>query len=389
MNVLSAMTAVAGVLPIGVVMWLLPTLSQPTVPLGVSVPAARADDPAVRSATGRYRQRVLTATAVAVVCVFLLAVPDGEVWSWLTPLVPTLGLIAVGTAAWLAGRAQLRRVRDRDDWYGDVRTGVVGSVVGGAGSSVTRIVTPGVPWIWYVASLAVTVAATVTLAGRWGSIPETVVTHLDRFGRPDGWGSRSIGDVFLAQWFALGVTVVMIGVAVALSRIDVRARSAVSAPARARTAVSLSVVQEGLAVLTLLLSLGFAAVGLTTALPELQAWTTAAVALMTVGSVVAVLGMLVAVVVRVRTVDDAARRGAVADAGVRTPGGDVVEPLDHGAYYKAGMIYHNPDDPAVFVDRRHGVGVTVNTATWQGKALLAALVALVVVVVAVVLAAAV
>ncbi|MEL4155498.1 DUF5808 domain-containing protein [Corynebacterium bovis] len=53
------------------------------------------------------------------------------------------------------------------------------------------------------------------------------------------------------------------------------------------------------------------------------------------------------------------------------------------------MIYHNPDDPAVFVDRRHGVGVTVNTATWQGKALLAALVVLVVVVVAVVLAAAV
>jgi uncharacterized membrane protein len=34
----------------------------------------------------------------------------------------------------------------------------------------------------------------------------------------------------------------------------------------------------------------------------------------------------------------------------------------------AGMFYYNPDDAAVFVERRFGIGTTVNLARWQAWA---------------------
>ena len=35
------------------------------------------------------------------------------------------------------------------------------------------------------------------------------------------------------------------------------------------------------------------------------------------------------------------------------------------------MFYYNPDDPAVMVDKRFGVGMDFNYATWQAKAFMA------------------
>ncbi|MEX3564040.1 DUF5808 domain-containing protein [Corynebacterium phoceense] len=46
--------------------------------------------------------------------------------------------------------------------------------------------------------------------------------------------------------------------------------------------------------------------------------------------------------------------------------------------YKAGMFYYNPDDPAVLVEKRFGVGIDFNYARWQAKAFLAAIAVLII-----------
>lgn len=42
------------------------------------------------------------------------------------------------------------------------------------------------------------------------------------------------------------------------------------------------------------------------------------------------------------------------------------------------MFYYNPDDPAVLVEKRFGVGVDFNYACWQAKAFLAAIAVLII-----------
>ncbi|MDY3126835.1 MAG: DUF5808 domain-containing protein, partial [Corynebacterium sp.] len=51
------------------------------------------------------------------------------------------------------------------------------------------------------------------------------------------------------------------------------------------------------------------------------------------------------------------------------------ESPDNDQYFKWGMFYYNPQDPAVVVEKRFGVGMTLNFATWQGKLFAALIIA--------------
>lgn len=39
--------------------------------------------------------------------------------------------------------------------------------------------------------------------------------------------------------------------------------------------------------------------------------------------------------------------------------------VDEEKYWKWGVFYYNPEDPAVFVEKRFGIGSTINMARWQ------------------------
>ena len=43
------------------------------------------------------------------------------------------------------------------------------------------------------------------------------------------------------------------------------------------------------------------------------------------------------------------------------------ESPDNDHLYKWGVMYYNPDDPAVLVDKRFGTGMSFNYARWQAK----------------------
>jgi len=49
---------------------------------------------------------------------------------------------------------------------------------------------------------------------------------------------------------------------------------------------------------------------------------------------------------------------------------DSLEESDDDQYWKGGLIYYNIDDPSVFVEKRVGIGWTVNMGTMQGKLLI-------------------
>lgn len=51
-----------------------------------------------------------------------------------------------------------------------------------------------------------------------------------------------------------------------------------------------------------------------------------------------------------------------------------VTEVDEEKYWKLGMFYYNPEDPAIFVEKRFGIGSTINLARWQSWACIAGLV---------------
>lgn len=51
-----------------------------------------------------------------------------------------------------------------------------------------------------------------------------------------------------------------------------------------------------------------------------------------------------------------------------------VTEVDEEQYWKLGVFYYNPEDPAVFVEKRFGIGSTINMARWQSWVCIAGLV---------------
>ena len=42
--------------------------------------------------------------------------------------------------------------------------------------------------------------------------------------------------------------------------------------------------------------------------------------------------------------------------------------VDDDQFWKWGIIYYNTNDPAIFVEKRFGIGITLNFAKWQAWA---------------------
>lgn len=51
-----------------------------------------------------------------------------------------------------------------------------------------------------------------------------------------------------------------------------------------------------------------------------------------------------------------------------------VTEVDEEKYWKLGVFYYNPEDPSIFVEKRYGIGSTINLARWQSWACIAGLV---------------
>jgi len=83
-----------------------------------------------------------------------------------------------------------------------------------------------------------------------------------------------------------------------------------------------------------------------------RAWLTLTVGLSVVGSL-AVIAWLV-----VRLLPLYARRPAESASGGGGPLGDRTA----DEHWKMGLIYFNPDDPALFIEKRFGIGYTMNMA---------------------------
>lgn len=188
-------------------------------------------------------------------------------------------------------------------------------------------------WALTGAALALLGLTAGYVAVRWKDIPERFATHFGTRFEPDSWSDKSVGSVFFPTIFGAVLVLFFVLIAAGILRWK---------PSHGYTAM-------WLAVMNLTLAIMFASLQVVTVLHT--DW----VAPATVGSLVLVLGASLAMVV----------------ALARKQNNTTSPSTSSDEHYKWGMFYYNPEDPAVLVDKRVGVGVDFNYAHWQGKVFLA------------------
>ena len=179
-------------------------------------------------------------------------------------------------------------------------------------------------WIPPFAALALTA---VYLQLHWNLLPERFPVHWGADGQPDRWSSREPLTVFAPILIGAAMNLFMLGLAWLFSQM-------------ARNTIMRRITVRLLEVLLYPLTLTFIIVALLPLGLVVPIWLIPAIMLTCVaGLIIWSYRQIVA--------------PAIADAAP-DPQSD--------SYWKAGMFYYNPNDPAIFVAKRVGIGYTVNFA---------------------------
>jgi uncharacterized membrane protein len=206
---------------------------------------------------------------------------------------------------------------------------------------------------------------------RWDHIPARYPIHWGMDGKPNGWGSRTIGNVFMLPIVGAVACAFLSFLTQVLARGVRRIHS--SGPEAQKESRNLRNIGRLMLSIQYWFAVMFGAMGLLPFLAK-PSGPSAIVFVMAILSVLASV-IIVVVVMRMgiksgqggwRLADgnkSLTMAGHVAPVGDRTP----------DACWKGGMIYYNPNDPAVWVEKRFGYGWTLNMATVRAWVILGAL----------------
>ncbi|HEY2762913.1 MAG TPA: DUF1648 domain-containing protein [Pseudonocardiaceae bacterium] len=329
----------------------LPSITSPTVPFGVRVPAQRADDPTVVGQTRLYRWRVLVSGIVAAGVGVVVYGVTGE-----TLLLPLSVLVLVGVwyGCFFLAHHEIRAAKAAGGWYEGLHQAI-------AVDTGLRTDPPRFPWLWLAPALIVTLATVVIGVISYPSMPEMLAVHYGAKGVPNRWAAKSVGTAFSLVFVQIGVTALLVGIAAAIfrSRPDIDPARPIGSARWHRQYLSLGA--KALLGLVAMIDAGMGGSSLLMWTGTVTSW----------APLVVVLPILAAVVAAVVVL---ARNNRERDEGEPDTG---LTHRDDDKYWRGGLFYINRDDHTLLVPRRFGLGWTLNFGNPKAAMLLAGVVTLI------------
>ena len=304
---------------------MLPQWTRPGIYFGVTVPAEFRKTPEAERLLRRYRLEAMIHVALAFAMILASTLPRYSFFSVIGGLWLAVGPLTAFVEAH-------KRVQRHAVQAASVREAILEP----------RSTRPPGGWIVQVGPFAILLAVGIFLHFHWDDIPARFPIHWGVDGRPNGWSSRTTMGVYAPLLFGALISACMWLTANTLlrsARIIDRARPVLVLHDFAHR------VAQFLVVIEFFLAVVFSCVGL---LPLTG----------TIPLVIATILMLPAVFVLIVWLNKgrmhAGRDGAIdlAALGDGTP----------DECWKFGVLYFNPDDAALWVEKRVGIGYTMNFA---------------------------
>jgi len=328
---------------VAAIFWMIPEWSRPGIYFAVTVPPDFRKTPEARSLLRSYRIRALTQVAIGFALIFA-ALPRH--WS----------LLVVGEI-WLASGPLIAFLRARERV---MRHAVVPVSVREATLAPRAAYLPG-GWILQLGPFVLLLATTIYLRLRWDRIPDRFPVHWGIDGQPNGWSVRTpmgvFGPLLIGFGILAAISLMTYGVLHHARVICVPGLSGMKYDFPHRIGLFLVAVEFFIAAM-------FSLAGL---LPFLGNPGPAPVLILTIVMLAAMFPLAAWV--------NQGRAHPVTSfsATLGSSLGDGTRDQD----WKWGMFYYNPDDAALFVEARFGVGYTINFGHASAWIIMAGLFALI------------
>ena len=337
----------------GALLTILPVLTRKSYLFGVKIPIEQHDCPEAKSLRKRYITVCLTGTAIilALIAAQFITAPD---MSLIAVMYFPLLFIAVQAAAFIPNWKQAGKLKKAKGWK------VSESAFAETKSSHSRGNLSDLPWIWYIAGLILIIVSVIIALVKYPSLPDRIPTHFDVNMQPDGWSDKSIWTVVLMMPlinFSMLLIMWLCGVMFIRAKLQIDPQNPGLSFTqhriyRRRMGHSFGLLALGLVVMFMIL-------GLVSIFPDFNVpfWLIMSL------SLVPVVPLLVVSVtsgqgggkIKPKEIPEKA-------AGNQQSSFDISDSSYRGddKHWALGMFYHNPDDPAIFVEDRFGVNLGFN-----------------------------
>ena len=339
-----------------VIALLLPGMYPRSIPFGVRIPQTRITDPALKAAKALYHQRIVWALVMVIAANVMLSFVLGEV-----------AILAAGTLAsliivWphIVAHSYIESAKRRGDWYYGVETRISASIKGDPSTARVKVIPT---WHWYIAAFV------FPLIGAWRSwqiypeIPDPMPVHWDAAGNPDSFSPKSLPE-FLLQTVGITAGIIIFVMLVNLFVQKVGTNTHQMDLGRAGGLTTQQELQRYFVVQQSAMD----------ALGWFTFWLVGAIQMLMLRSVdpnVSSSGwdlgvfLFITLILTIALVAWPFWQGKQFDkrAGIGPEGTEVPDDTEHWA---GGLFYINGQDPAVFVPKRSGGGLTLNLGSPWG-----------------------
>ncbi|HEX3271797.1 MAG TPA: DUF5808 domain-containing protein [Ktedonobacterales bacterium] len=336
---------------------IIPLAARRDLLFGVTVPPNTRSTPEGRRITRIYAVGVIALSVLGVVALLAIWYFHPPAWEFLLILVGVGAMVLLGFVPFLIAYFQAHALAERaraQGWRPEASAPPVAELR-------PRRYADYIPWWWELLPLALIGATAAYLAYTYPDAPDPFPTHFDINGNPNAFSPKTIGSYFLIVF----LQIFMWALITVLTYLIVRAKSL---PGRDETGFKRIVLRFLFAIKALAIGFmgvvgaasAYAAVN-ATALPE---WFLG----VTIGYIVLVFVLIIVVTVRA-----SARSARLQPANAST-----TDRMDD-SHWILGSIYFNRNDPSIFVERRFGIGWTINVGSVGGVLTMVALLAVAVV----------
>lgn len=326
--------------------WFMPYIMPETLPFGVRVPSERSNAPVITQTRHDYQiGLIIIALLVGVAgwyCAFHVSFFFGSVGELLA------GLILLGLNYYNAHQ-RIARVKAHENWYQGLH-----QVIAVDTNAHAQPIRPA--WFWLLPSLLFVIAMLVIAFLRYPYLPAQVPTHFGMDGQPNQWTAKMPGVLMMPA-----LTLILTAFMVWLTYVITQARHQLDPnnPAadlqnqrqRQKTLSTLMLIIADISSLTFLL----AQLDICQILPS----NSSSIATLTLAS--PLLSLVIVIIVSYvffrQRPQHATTTAPRSNKAMR----------DDDRYWIAGMIYNNPDDPSFLVEKRFGIGWTINFGHPQGR----------------------
>jgi len=332
----------------------MPQITRKSLLFGVKIPMEQAESREARALKKSY----IATCMLGIILLLAICVVQFVFWRDLTLLaviyIPLL-IIPLFYAAFIPNWKKAVKLKAEKGWQ------VPNVVYAEIGSSHSRGKLHNLPWAWYIICAVAIIAYVAIVIARYDYLPDMIPRRFDESLQPIRYVEKTLLEVLMMPLITVGTLLMMVPVGVVIEKAKLQIDAAKPRLSFAQHKVYRRRMGHAMGFLTLMMITLLIAAGIPILYPVSPAVGQPLFWASMVCGVVVPVGVLV--VVKMKT----GQGGNKVKLAIEEDVVDITaKPMLHGRgddkFWKLGLFYYNPSDPAYFVEDRFGTGFGLNYA---------------------------